>query len=161
MGLIFSSHDAIDRSMQFGGNVMMRRLGDPSTAFADMLRSRPRALHAIENELAKSDPQLTALFATFTLLTRDEELPRTARLDAGGARLPSGAWRAWLWSSLLLALAAIIRAAALVGACLRGWIAGLRRAPAEQDSADQGSADQGSADRHSRGKPSKGAWPWI
>ena len=134
----------------------MRRLGDPSTAFADMLRSRPRALHAIESELAESDPHLTALFATFTLLTRDEELPRTARLDAGGARLPSGAWRAWLWSSLLLALAAIIRAAALVGACLRGWIAGLRRAPADQDSADHDSAGH-----DSRGKPSKGAWPWI
>ena len=135
---------------------MMRRLGDPSTAFADMRRGRPRALHVIESELAKSDPQLTALFATFTLLTRDEALPRTARVDADGARLPSGAWRAWLWSSLLLALAAIIRAAALVGACLRGWIAGLRRAPADQHSADQHSADQ-----DNRGKPSKGAWPWI
>ncbi len=130
---------------------MMRRLGDSSTTFADMLRSRQRVLHSIESELAKSDPQLTALFATFTLLTRDEELPRTAPLNAGGGRLQSGTWRGWLWSALLLALAATIRTAALVGACLRGWIAGLRRAPAEQGSVDQ---DRGN-------KPSKGAWPWI
>jgi hypothetical protein len=125
---------------------MMRRLGDPSAALAELRRSRPRALHAIETELAKSDPQLAALFSTFTMLTRDEELPRTAPVNAGRARLPSAAWRAWLWPSLLLALALTIRAMALVGRLLRGWIAGRRRDPVDQDTG---------------GKPSKGAWPWT
>jgi hypothetical protein len=128
---------------------MMRRLGDPSASFADLCRSRQRALHVIESELAKSDPQLTALFATFTLLTRDEELPRTARVNADGARLPSATWRSWLWWCLLLVLAAIVRGLALVGACLRRWMAGRQRDsrdPVEQDGS---------------GKPSKGAGPWI
>jgi hypothetical protein len=125
---------------------MMRRLGDPSATFADLLRNRQRALHVIESELAKSDPQLTALFATFTLLTRDEELPRTARSNADRAGRPSAAWRTWLWSSLLLALAAIIRAVVLVGALLRRWLPRRRPDPAEQHTGDS---------------PSKGARPWI
>jgi hypothetical protein len=125
---------------------MVRRLGDPSPAFADLLRSRPRALHVIETDLAKSDPQLAALFATFTLLTRDEEVPRTARHSTDRARLPSAAWRAWLWPALLLALAAIVRAAVMVAARLRRWTAGRRRDPVGQGTG---------------GKPRKGAWPWI
>ena|SRR5580692_5688627 len=122
---------------------MMRRLGDPSPAFADLLRSRPRALHVIETELAKSDPQLAALFATFTLLTRDEEVPRTAR-HSTEARLPSAAWRAWLWPALLLVLAAIVRAIVMVAARLRRWFD--RRDP----------VGHGAGSR-----PGKGAWPWI
>jgi hypothetical protein len=125
---------------------MVRRLGDPSPAFADLLRSRPRALHVIETELAKSDPQLAALFATFTLLTRDEEVPRTARHSTDHGRLPCAAWRAWLWPALLLVLAAVVRAVVMVAVRLRRLIAGHRR-----DHAEQGTG----------GGPRRGAWPWI
>jgi hypothetical protein len=39
-----------------------------------------RVLRGIESALRKGEPRLASIFATFTRLTRDEELPRTEQL---------------------------------------------------------------------------------
>jgi hypothetical protein len=61
---------------------------------------------AIEEDLSGSDPKLVSLLATFTRLTKDEELPRHEQIAAGGKprgprhqragryRGPAHAWRA-------------------------------------------------------------------
>ena len=65
-----------------------------------------QALRSIEDGLTASDPKLTSLLATFTRLTKDEELPRHEQIAAGGKprgphrsragryRGPPHAWRA-------------------------------------------------------------------
>jgi hypothetical protein len=52
--------------------------------------SQQRVLDRIEGILRDSDPRLAALFAIFTRLTRDEEMPRIEELRARLARI-----RAW------------------------------------------------------------------
>jgi hypothetical protein len=44
--------------------------------------SQRRILEKIENALRGSDPRLTSLFAIFSRLTRDEEMPRVEQLRA-------------------------------------------------------------------------------
>lgn len=62
----------------------------------NLLVSRRRTLRGIERDLAGSDPRLATLFSTFTLLTRDEELPPAERLKAGHERML--AWLAFFLS---------------------------------------------------------------
>jgi hypothetical protein len=99
-----------------------------------MLVTSRRALRGIEKDLASSDPKLATFFSTFTLLTRDEELPGVERLKAGPVRLiarlrwrrasfPQGLHRRTayqrppLWPLLLLsaALTAVVCAVAVGG----------------------------------------------
>jgi hypothetical protein len=53
----------------------------------NLLVSQQRNLRGIERDLAGSDSGLATLFSTFTLLTRDEELPPAERLKAGPERM--------------------------------------------------------------------------
>jgi hypothetical protein len=74
--------------------------------------SRPRALRAIERDLADSDPGLGELFSSFTLRTNGQNMPRLETMRARPTRQvtnhgqradPSGAaesWRARLWKIL-------------------------------------------------------------
>jgi hypothetical protein len=52
-------------------------------------RGRRRVLLRIEQDLATSDPHLMALFRTFTLLARDERMPRAERIAAWPLRMLS------------------------------------------------------------------------
>ena len=93
----------------------------------NLLATRRRTLRGIERELAGSEPRLVALFATFTLLTRDEELPVAERLSSRprhilarlGRTLGLGrsavGWRARIWPALLCAAAVTACVIALVG----------------------------------------------
>lgn len=71
-------------------------------------RGGRRAIRAFERELARSDPRLVALFATFTGLARDETMPGTEKLTAWPSRPRKRAgrhrdregWRATLRSIL-------------------------------------------------------------
>ena len=56
-------------------------------AVAMNLRLRPRrSLRAIERSLAASDPSLTKLFSTFTVLAQGEERGRAEKVKAGPLR---------------------------------------------------------------------------
>jgi len=66
---------------------------------------RQRVLREMERDLAGSDPRLTALFSSFTLLAQDEEMPLAERIVAWPLRIlgrrrghaqPPGGWRAAL-----------------------------------------------------------------
>jgi hypothetical protein len=75
----------------------------------NLLVSETRTLRGIERDLVGSEPRLAALFSTFTLVMRDEELPSAERLAtgpvrqlrrrvrAGGRGWPVAGWRARLW----------------------------------------------------------------
>ena len=58
----------------------------PPDAVMNLLVSEARTLRGIERDLVGSDPRLAALFSTFTLVMRDEELPSAARLATGLVR---------------------------------------------------------------------------
>ena len=93
----------------------------------NLLVSEARTLRGIERDLVGSDPRLAALFSTFTLVMRDEELPSAERLATGpvrqlGRRMraagpgwPVAGWRARLWPPLLLMLVALACALAAAG----------------------------------------------
>lgn len=93
----------------------------------NLLVSESRALRGIERDLVGSDPRLATLFATFMLLTRDEELPSAERLTTGpvsrfgrrvrsaGLGWPVDSRRARLWPLLLLTLVVLACAVAVVG----------------------------------------------
>lgn len=93
----------------------------------NLLTSQMRALRLIERDLADTDPQLAALFSTFTVRTRDQELPAREMLRTGpvralarrmqpasAARL-SGGWRMWLAPGLALMVMAILCTLAAAG----------------------------------------------
>jgi hypothetical protein len=99
---------------------------------------RQRVLREMERDLAGSDPRLTALFSSFTLLVQDEEMPVAERIVAWPLRMlgrlrghaqPSGGWRAalqmvlcvpLLLSAVVYALSAVVYAlSAVVYARLR------------------------------------------
>jgi hypothetical protein len=68
---------------------------------------RQRVLRGMERDLAKSDPRLTALFSSFTLLAQDEEMPWAEQIVAWPLRMlgrlrgqPPGGWRAALQMAL-------------------------------------------------------------
>jgi len=74
---------------------------------------RQRVLREMERDLAGSDPRLTALFSSFTLLAQDEEMPVAERIVAWPLRMlgrlrghaqPSGGWRAALQMVLCVPL---------------------------------------------------------
>jgi hypothetical protein len=86
-----------------------------------------RMLRGIERGLAGSDPQLARLFATFTRLTRGEDMPGAEKLRAGPVRLlaqlrsaagpsrPLEHWRTWLWTSVLFAIVVAMPYAVTIG----------------------------------------------
>lgn len=92
-----------------------------------LLTSQMRALRLIERDLADTDPQMAALFSTFTVRTRDQELPAREMIRAGPVRAlvrrmqpgspvrPSGAWRVWLAPGLVLMVMAVMCTLAAAG----------------------------------------------
>jgi hypothetical protein len=100
---------------------------------------RRGTLRGIERDLAGSDPRLAALFSTFMLVMRDEELPSAERLASGPVRrLRDGCGPvaraglslagARLWLSLLRMLMALACALAAAGiGAARPGLAGCRR----------------------------------
>jgi hypothetical protein len=50
-----------------------------------------RVLDRIEHSLHVSEPHLKSMFAIFTKLTWDEEMPRLEELGCGRCRFPAGA----------------------------------------------------------------------
>jgi hypothetical protein len=92
----------------------------------NLLVNETRTLRGIERDLAGSDPRLAALFSTFTLVMRDEELPSAEQLATGpGGRLRDGCGQlaraglslsgARLWLPLLRMLMALACALAAAG----------------------------------------------
>ena len=62
-----------------------------------------RALAAIERQISASEPRLTAMLATFSRLTQDEQMPSREQLPTG---------RGWLLRALAVMLIAVVAALA-------------------------------------------------
>jgi hypothetical protein len=96
-------------------------------AVMNLLTSQMRTLRVIERDLADTDPQMAALFLTFTVRTRDQELPAREMLRAGPVRALAGrmragspagwagAWRTWLAAGLVLIVLAVVCTLAVTG----------------------------------------------
>jgi hypothetical protein len=78
-----------------------------------------RALHSIGEDLSGSDPKLVSLLATFTRLTRDEEMPGHERIGTSGqprgSRRPRpGRYRRHAWRARMLGQSSTLQRAGLL-----------------------------------------------
>src|SRR5260370_18923633 len=86
-----------------------------------------RRLNGIQGALERSDPRLAALFATFSRLTREEDMPPVERLRVRADRFAARGkyMKRAVLGRLRLILIAPVALAATAGALLRGgWARG-------------------------------------